>query len=379
MDVNVLELENIILTVFEVFIFYVACSLLFNKRPYRKITKYSIIFVFLVAYVYVCLYSEVLLSKVLLGLLILCIMLNLLFYNGKSFINSVLSVVMVVIIVLSFNALLDYMLLVFMKSLTNEEIYSIAMGNPENLFTIGLLSRFILLALVVFITKHKKGKVRLSYRYTISFVFVFFLTVVSSILSIIPDVSYNFLFFIIMANTILMYYILNDFVKMSETVRVKSINEERYKNELNFWHEMKEKDTVQRKMLHDYSETLLCIRGYLDEKKFDEQQFIRDLASCRFAIVNGGHTTLSEALFYGKPVLCFPVKNQTEQEINAQYLAHFGYGEYYQIDGKDEVPDFSSFLKNEEKYRKKVEKEHCACGNRELVDVVLEYLAGEQE
>ena len=114
------------------------------------------------------------------------------------------------------------------------------------------------------------------------------------------------------------------------------------------------------------------------EKKFDEQEFIRDLATCRFAIVNGGHTTLSEAVFLGKPVICFPVKNQTEQEINGQYIAHLGYGEYYQIDGKGRAPDFSSFLKNEESYRKQVEEKGKSCGNQELVNVVLEYLGREQ-
>ncbi len=54
--------------------------------------------------------------------------------------------------------------------------------------------------------------------------------------------------------------------------------------------------------------------------------FLRDLAACRFALVNGGHNVISEALYLGKPVFSFPIENAYEQFINAVYVSRLGYG-----------------------------------------------------
>ncbi len=59
-----------------------------------------------------------------------------------------------------------------------------------------------------------------------------------------------------------------------------------------------------------------------------KEGFLRDLATSRYVIANGGHNVLSEALFLGKPVLCFPIANAYEQFINAVFLAKMGYGDY---------------------------------------------------
>ena len=67
-------------------------------------------------------------------------------------------------------------------------------------------------------------------------------------------------------------------------------------------------------------------RGNIDYRAFDEEGFIRDLAEARAVITNGGYTTLSEALFMGKPVLSVPMRHQGEQELNAAYLEHLGLG-----------------------------------------------------
>jgi len=56
--------------------------------------------------------------------------------------------------------------------------------------------------------------------------------------------------------------------------------------------------------------------------------FLEDLATCRYAIVNGGHNVISEALYLGKPVLAFPIANAYEQFINCHFLAHHSYGSY---------------------------------------------------
>lgn len=72
----------------------------------------------------------------------------------------------------------------------------------------------------------------------------------------------------------------------------------------------------------------LCFR------RSSSEQFLNDLASCAYLISNGGHNAISEALHYGKPVLCFPVQLFYEQLLNAHLLAEAGYGAYGQPDSR---------------------------------------------
>ena len=66
--------------------------------------------------------------------------------------------------------------------------------------------------------------------------------------------------------------------------------------------------------------------GNVELRPFDEACFVKDLASCRAVIANGGFTTLSEAVYLGKPVLSIPVRRQPEQELNAAWLEHLDLG-----------------------------------------------------
>jgi uncharacterized protein (TIGR00661 family) len=66
--------------------------------------------------------------------------------------------------------------------------------------------------------------------------------------------------------------------------------------------------------------------GNVELRAFDETRFVRDLASARAVIANGGFTTLSEAVVLGKPVLSVPVRRQPEQELNAAWLDVLGLG-----------------------------------------------------
>jgi len=63
-------------------------------------------------------------------------------------------------------------------------------------------------------------------------------------------------------------------------------------------------------------------------KPFSEKQFIKDLASSKCVVANGGFTLLSEAIYLKKPLYSFAIKNQFEQEMNAYYLEKLGYGKY---------------------------------------------------
>jgi uncharacterized protein (TIGR00661 family) len=59
---------------------------------------------------------------------------------------------------------------------------------------------------------------------------------------------------------------------------------------------------------------------------FDRCRFLDDLASCRYAVLNGGFSAMAEAFFFGKPVLSLPVGGQVEQEMNALYLERLNLG-----------------------------------------------------
>ena len=60
------------------------------------------------------------------------------------------------------------------------------------------------------------------------------------------------------------------------------------------------------------------------------ETFLEDLASCSYVISHGGHNVISEALYYGKPLLCFPTRLQYEQVLNAHLLAEAGYGAHHE-------------------------------------------------
>jgi uncharacterized protein (TIGR00661 family) len=54
--------------------------------------------------------------------------------------------------------------------------------------------------------------------------------------------------------------------------------------------------------------------------------FLEDLASCKFVISTGGHSLISEALYFGKPIMCFPIEFAYEQFINAHFVDVLGFG-----------------------------------------------------
>jgi uncharacterized protein (TIGR00661 family) len=64
----------------------------------------------------------------------------------------------------------------------------------------------------------------------------------------------------------------------------------------------------------------------VEVRAFDEARFVDDLATSRGLIAHGGHTALAEAAVLGKPVLCFPLRHQGEQELNAAWLTELGIG-----------------------------------------------------
>jgi uncharacterized protein (TIGR00661 family) len=68
--------------------------------------------------------------------------------------------------------------------------------------------------------------------------------------------------------------------------------------------------------------------GNLLYRTFDDRRILEDLATCAYAVVNGGHNLICEALHFGKPVLCFPIPMLFEQFLNSAQLRALGFGDY---------------------------------------------------
>ena len=73
--------------------------------------------------------------------------------------------------------------------------------------------------------------------------------------------------------------------------------------------------------------------GNLTFRRHASEGFLADLAGAAYAIANGGHNLISEALYYGKPLLCFPVGLFYEQLVNAHLLMRAGFGLWHTADG----------------------------------------------
>ncbi len=88
------------------------------------------------------------------------------------------------------------------------------------------------------------------------------------------------------------------------------------------------------------------VDGNLTFRDYSETGFLDDLASCAYVICGGSHNLMSEALYYGKPVLSFPVAGAFEQQLNALYLERLGYGRAAAMDRltPELVPDFERDL-----------------------------------
>ncbi|NIA22743.1 MAG: hypothetical protein GWP03_01025 [Proteobacteria bacterium] len=88
-------------------------------------------------------------------------------------------------------------------------------------------------------------------------------------------------------------------------------------------------------------------------KSPDKEGFIKDLLSCKAVITNGGFSLISEAVTLKKPIYSIPIKNQTEQEINAFYVEKSGFGIYSKAIN---YKDLEMFLDNLNIYKGNLKK-----------------------
>ncbi len=112
--------------------------------------------------------------------------------------------------------------------------------------------------------------------------------------------------------------------------------------------------------------------GNLLFKKNSEAGFLDDLSSCRYVVCGGSHTLASEALFYGKPVISFPIKNAFEQFLNAFYIDRLGYGRYFTgfHPRPSIIPSFETHL---DRCRANIQAGNF-CGNQEIFALVEQFI-----
>jgi len=112
--------------------------------------------------------------------------------------------------------------------------------------------------------------------------------------------------------------------------------------------------------------------GNLAFKRNSEEGFLEDLASCSYVICGGSHTLMSEAFYFGKPVLSFPIKNAFEQTLNALYLERLGYGSAC-LDHRPGPEVFRRFEARLVEFRANL-KSGTFCGNSEIFGLVERFI-----
>ena len=68
------------------------------------------------------------------------------------------------------------------------------------------------------------------------------------------------------------------------------------------------------------------------------------IANAKAFITNGGHTSISEAIYYKTPIYSMPIKKQFEQITNAHYLEKMGFGEKHITIDKNKLEAFCNKL-----------------------------------
>lgn len=113
--------------------------------------------------------------------------------------------------------------------------------------------------------------------------------------------------------------------------------------------------------------------GNLHFKRHSEAGFLEDLSSCHYVVCGGGHSLISEALFYGKPVFSFPVKNTFEQFLNAFYVQRLAYGKYFA--GFQPPPELIPAFEGQLDHFRRHLRQGNFCGNQEIFTLVARFIS----
>jgi UDP-N-acetylglucosamine:LPS N-acetylglucosamine transferase len=113
-------------------------------------------------------------------------------------------------------------------------------------------------------------------------------------------------------------------------------------------------------------------RGNIRFEPFSETAFLDALASCAYVACGGGHTVISEALFFRKPVLSFPIPSQYEQMLNARYLERLGFGRC--VVTRHPSPALLDEFEAGLPANRAAFEQHDGCGNAQIFDAVAHFI-----
>ncbi len=69
------------------------------------------------------------------------------------------------------------------------------------------------------------------------------------------------------------------------------------------------------------------VEGSVHLRPFSGPGFVEDLRTARAVVAGGGYSLMGETVHSRVPLLAIPLAGQYEQELNARWLAHLGYGQ----------------------------------------------------
>jgi uncharacterized protein (TIGR00661 family) len=111
--------------------------------------------------------------------------------------------------------------------------------------------------------------------------------------------------------------------------------------------------------------------GNVEYRPFSRETFLRDMASAKAIITTAGFTTITESLYFRKPILALPMAHQFEQELNGLLLNSLGYGMSEREPDADTVRQFLERLPD---YREKL-RDYPAADNSALFARIDDLLA----
>ncbi len=280
MGVDVIARE-VAITFVDLLILYVVANNLFDKRRSYSVARFWAAFLLFVLSVFCVLSIGNLLLKITLSAVLITLLLNVLFDE------KILNVFFSVIILFALFMMVEYAIFVTLQM--DSDIYTIITNKKENLFSLAILSRLIVFLIVVLVIPRKKKKFNLAFHQVLKFSVIFVLTILGILSTVVPEKAGVFsndliVVFVLMFNTIFIYYILSDFIKMSDNLRIHSLNKERIEGELILYKELERKTAVQKKILHDYKNTLTCVKGLVYKEEYEELENYVDSLSGDFEL-----------------------------------------------------------------------------------------------
>ncbi len=112
------------------------------------------------------------------------------------------------------------------------------------------------------------------------------------------------------------------------------------------------------------------VAGNVTLRKFSEDGFLRELATCKAVVTNGGFSLISEAVYFQRPVCSFPLGGQFEQYVNGAQIERLGYGRRFSEFNPDAV---KAFLYDVDRYAHNLSS-YQQNGNRLTLSIVDEFL-----